>query len=556
MTGPGLPAPQASPAVRRGADLVAGLSIAGLLLPEAVAYSSIAGLPPQQGIIALFAGLVGYFLAGSSRFAIVSATSSSAAVLAAATADIAPNDPALRLALGAGLVLITALFFLLAALARLGSVTNFIAKPVLRGFAFGLAIVIITKQLASVVGVKPEHADLLRFAYGLLSALPQWNLVGIAIIALSLALLFLFNRWRRVPGGLLVIVLSIVAVRVLDLQQYGVHLVGDIDLQVAWPTWPQLSLAQWLRLGELGLAMVLILYAESYGSIRSLAIKHGENVQPDRDLLALGISNLASGLLRGMPVGAGYSASVANEAAGAVSRWAGGLAALVLLLIVLTLLPSIALTPEPVLAAIVIHALRNALNPASLRPYFLWRRDRLVVIVAIFGVLLLGVLGGLLAAIAMSLVLMLRRFAQSGVSILGRLGEGHDFVSLEQHRQVQQIPGLLILRPDEPLFFANAERILNQSQHLVAAARAPLHTVILSLEESPDLDSSSLEALEDFLTAQEARGLRVLLARLKPAPLMLLGRVMPTRLASATFTDLSVDDAVANAMHALEAAPH
>ncbi len=168
--------PAVSEVQSRVRDLIAGLSIAGLLLPEAVAYASIANVPPQMAVIALFAGLACYALLGSSRFAIVSATSSSAAVLAAVTGSIANGDTGLRLALCIGLVILTGLFFLLASVAKLGGITDFIAKPVLRGFAFGLAIVIILKQLPKVVGVNPASSDLWRFAFELFERATNWNL--------------------------------------------------------------------------------------------------------------------------------------------------------------------------------------------------------------------------------------------------------------------------------------------------------------------------------------------------------------------------------------------
>jgi MFS superfamily sulfate permease-like transporter len=528
----------------RWQDVIAGLSIAGLLLPEAVAYSSIGNLPPQAGVIALFAGLICYGLFGSSRFAIVSATSSSAAVLAAATASIANGDAGFRLTLAIGLVLITGLFFLLAGLARMGGITDFIAKPVLRGFAFGLAIVIILKQCANVAGVHPLNGDMIRFVSALISQIALWNPVGIAVGAVALSLLFLLARIRRLPGGLVVIVLGIAAGKWLDLPHYGVGLAGAIHLELATPTLPLLSRSEWLRLGELGFAMVMILYAESYGSIHSFAKKHDDPVLPNRDLLALGASNLVSGLFHGLPVGAGYSATAANEAAGAVSRLAGWVAALVVLAIVLTLLPSIALLPEPVLAAIVIHALSHTLRPAIFRPYFTWRRDRLLIIVSVTGVLLLGVLDGLLAAVGISLLLMLQRFSESGISVLGRLGQGHDFVNMALHPEAQAVAGVIILRPDEPLFFANAERILSQARQTIAAAGTSVHTVILSLEESPDLDSSSLEALLDFFGFVTAQEKRLLLARLKDPVLEILKRIVPPGLAASSFSGLSVDEAV------------
>ncbi|AMP06766.1 SulP family inorganic anion transporter [Collimonas pratensis] len=534
-----------TPAPKRviSADLVAGLSIAGLLLPEAVAYSSIANLPPQTGVIALFAGLLCYGLFGSSRFAIVSATSSSAAVLAAATASMANGDIGLRMTLAIGLVMITGLFFLLAGLARMGSVTDFIAKPVLRGFAFGLAIVIIVKQIASVVDIHPVHSDMTRFIPEMLAQAGRWNWISVAVMAAALALLFLFARLRRVPGALLVIVIGVAAGQWLNLQQYGVGLVGSIHLQLALPTLPMLSRADWLRLGELGFAMGMILYAESYGSIRSFAIKHGDTTAPNRDLLALGASNLLSGLFHGMPVGAGYSATSANEAAGATSRLSGWVAALVMLAIVLTLLPGIALTPEPVLAAIVIHAVSHTLNPMAFRPYFQWRRDRLVVVASVIAVLLLGVLDGLLVSIVISIFMMLRQFSQSTISILGQLGDSHDFVNMRTHPAAQPVAGIIILRPNEPLFFANAERILSQARRSIAAAK-DLHTVILSLEESPDLDSTSLEGLHDFFTFVEASGLQLLLARLKDPVYDIMKNAVTPAFPAACLSALSVAEAV------------
>jgi MFS superfamily sulfate permease-like transporter len=525
-------------------DVIAGLSLAGLLLPEAVAYSSIANLPPQAGVIALFAGLICYGLLGTSRFAMVSATSSSAAVLAAASASLANGDNGLRLALGMGLVLMTGLFFALAGIMRIGSVSDFIAKPVLRGFAFGLAIVIILGQIANVVGVHPHHSDFLRFVAELFGQIGNWNWAAVAVSMAALLLLFLLARVPRIPGGLVVIVLGIMAGKWLHLSQYGIGLVGNIDLQLATPALPALSYPQWLRIAELSAAMVMILYAESYSSIRSFALKHGDSVSPNRDLLALGAGNLMSGLFHGMPVGAGYSATSANEAAGAVSRLAGWVAAAALLIVVLILLPEVALTPIPVLAAIVMHAVGHTLRLAVFRPYFTWRRDRLVIVAAVLAVLAFGVLDGLLAAIAVSLVMLLQRMAQSSVTVLGRLGGGHLFVSRKTHPEAQEIPGMLILRPDTGLFFGNAERILTQVRNDIHLAGDAVRVVILSLEESPDLDSSSVEAIADFCAAIHGQDKHLLLARLKTPAQEVLGRAGIGELPIAVLRDLSVDDAV------------
>jgi len=530
-------------------DLVAGLAVAGLLVPEAVAYSSIAGLPPRYGVIALLAGLLCYGLLGSSRLAIVSATSSSAAVLAAATAALAPGDPARHLLLAGALGLLTGLLFVAAGVARLGGLSSFISKPVLRGFTVGLAVVIIVKQLPYMLGVHAAHEDILRFVLDLHAQWRQWNPYDLALGGAALLLLFALRPLRRVPAALLVIALGIAAQVLWGLDRHGVALVGYIDLEFRLPTWPSLDDRQWLNMLELACALLLVLYAESYGSIRGFALKYGDPVRANRDLLALGLANTVSALCGGMAVGAGYSATSANDAAGARSRLAAWIAGLVVLLAVLSLLPYMELTPLPILAAIVIAAVSHSLKPGQLRFYFVWRRDRLVVVLAVAGVLAFGILTGLLAAVAVSVLMTLHGFSRTRVALLGRLGEGHDFVDIDSHPEAQLLPGLLILRPGTPLFFANAEQIMALiQQRLQAACSVPdgqvPRVLILSLEESPDLDGSSVEALVGLTRFAHEHDIGLLFARLHDAARTVLERALGDELVSGALSNWSVDDAV------------
>jgi MFS superfamily sulfate permease-like transporter len=522
------------------ADLVAGVSMAGLLLPEAVAYSGIAGMPPQAGVLALFAGLLVYGVIGRSRFAVVSATSSSAAVLGAATLSLAGPDAALRAALAAGLVLATGLAFLAAGAMRLGSICSFISKPVLRGFSFGLALVIILKQLPKLTGTHPDSDTAPVLAWKLLAALPQWNWSALALGLAALAALALLARLPRLPGALLVIAAGIAAAQGLGLGARGVAVVGRIDLALALPAPPLLSQGQWVSIAELAIALVLLVFAESYGAIRTMALKHGDGVDPNRDLWALGASNVVAGLLHGLPVGAGFSATAANEAAGATSRKAAWIAGLVVLALVALCLPWIELTPEPVLAAVVIHAVSHTLSLAAFRPYFMWRRDRFVVVAAAIAVVALGVLNGLLAGIAISVAMTLRGLSEPRLSELGRRLDGHDYLGL-QHAGVARVPGVLILRPEAPLFFANVERMLAEMRTRIAAASP--RAFVLSLEETPDLDGTTIEALAAFTAEQGAAGRATVLARLKDPVLALLQHAMAGQ--SATQLEAgSVDDAV------------
>lgn len=555
-----------APALPAGADWVAGLSIAGLLLPEAVAYAGIAGLPPQAGVMALFAGLLAYGLLGSSRFAIVSSTSSAAAVLAAAMASVLHVSEAHRHLMGVAMVLMAGLIFALAGLARLGAVSQFIAKPVLRGFALGLALTIVVKQLPVAVGVHPQHSDFLRYAWDLLGQWRQWNPQGLAMMLAALLVLRLLGRWKAVPGALLVIAAGIALDALGYCGLWGIKAVGSLALGGSRPEVPDLALADWLRAGQLAMALALILYAESYSSIRSLALRHGDAVSPNRDLLALGAANALSALFQGMPVGAGYSASSANEVAGARSKAAGLIACAVVGLLVWQLLPWMERIPEPLLAAIVIHAVAHTLNPAVVRPYFAWKRDRFVVLAAFVAVILLGVLDGLLLAIAVSIAMLLKRFAEPRVSWLGQLAQSRDYVDTARHPEAVAVPGLLIARPEAPLFFGNADAIFAAIRERVDAMSgqkdeknekdgAGLRAVVLSLEESPDLDGTSLEALAEFAAQMQRQGLPLVLARTKDAVRELLARVQPPGLQTSAYAAWSVDDAVRPWLRAQAPAP-
>ncbi|MDR1310807.1 MAG: hypothetical protein LBK01_02875, partial [Burkholderiaceae bacterium] len=346
----------------QGQDLLSGLAITGLLLPQALAYSSIGDMPAQAGIIALLAGLFCYGILGGSRFALVSPTSSSAVVLAAATASLAGNSPSGRLVVAGALVLAISLVFVLSAIIRIGNITDFIDRPVLRGFTFGLCIFIVIKQMDTVLGVQSTSQSLIYFIVDIVSQAAQWHLPSILLSAASLACLLILGRLKRLPSSTLVIILGVLASYFLDLSSYGVPLVGQISMTSAVPTIPVLGWKEWADILKLAVGITFILYAESYGAIGSFAMKHGDTLSPNRDLFALGVCNFLSGLFQGMPVGAGYSATAANETYGAQTRMSGIISLLITVVILLTALPFIAWIPRPVLASIVIYIMLSTLR--------------------------------------------------------------------------------------------------------------------------------------------------------------------------------------------------
>ena len=533
-------------------DLIAGLSVAGLLLPEAIAYASIAGLPPQHGVVAAIAGLLVYALLGRSRFAIVAPTSSSAAILAAAAASAElAQTPEQRLALAAGAVLLTGVFLLCASVARMGALAQFISRPVLRGFALGLAVIIALRQAPALTGLALESHTVGGFVWALAWRLWEVNGASLGLGLGALGLLLGLRRWPLAPAPFIALSAGVACAYGFDLRGLGVASVGRLDMTLIAPGLPDLSQDSWEALGRVALPLVLIIFAESWGSMRSLGLRHGDRLNPQRELFALGLANIASGLLRGLPVGAGFSASCANEAAGAMSRMAGLVAGLCMVALAALFAPLVARIPQPVLAAVVIYAVLPSLDPRPLLD--LWRigRDQYLALAAALGVPLLGVVDGMLLAVALSVVATLGRLASPRIERLGRLADSRAYVDLVAHPEALTDPRILVVRPTEALFFANAETVFARMNDSLAAGQgAPV--VILSLEDSSDLDATALEALIEWEAQLRGQGRVLLLARCKQHVRDLLLRAHPA-LAAPQRSFWSVDEAFEGALALVEA---
>jgi len=528
----------------RWPDLLAGLAISGLVVPEALAYAGIAGAPPLSGLMAAIAGMISYALLGTSRYAIVAATSSSAAVLAAALPAIPGMTVGEQMALSAALVISSGLLFLLCSVLGLGAMAAFIARPVVRGFSLGIAAIISVRQFATLCGLHAAHTAVLPLLLELFARRAQWHVPSLLLGLVALASLLLLRRVPRMPATLVVLALGTTCLPLLGAHGAGIGVVGPIEMTGVHPRLPELPLDAWFHTAGVSLALMLVLFAESYGAVRSCALRHGDTINVNRELLGLGAANVVAGLFQGLPVGAGYSATYANESLGARSRLAGVVAAAGVVATLCFLRPWVARIPEPVLAAIVIYSMRHALGFAPLRPYLAWKRDRAVLAVAVGAVLCFGILNGLLVAIGASLVLLIRELSQPRFSVLGRLGGGHDFVSITAHQGAVTIPGMLILRPEEPLFFGNVEAVLDKAATQLAAAPAT-HMLILSLEESPDLDGTAIEALGQFAAQLRRKGCELRLARLKDPVLEVLDAAALPGLTGAALSSASVDAVVA-----------
>ena len=531
-------------------DLTAGLCVAGLLIPEAVAYAGLARLPVVHALTATVTGLFIYAVFGGSRFAIVAPTSSTATLAAAAVLSIPGTADGTHT--GAYLQALVALVLLaggilsLLACAGQGQISAFISRPVLRGFAFALAITIVIKQLPDALGfsLPPEMvSDPLHILFFALTHVQNWHLPSLAVALVAGIFVLVLKRFPLLPASMMVMVLSMVAAFFLDLKSMGIQEVGALQRPNFEIRIPTLRLDEWMRAAELAFGLVVLIFAESWGSMRSQALAHGDRLNANKELMVLGVCNMVSSLLQGLPVGAGFSASSANAAAGAQSRWAGAAALFIVAVAVAVALPVFHLLPRPVLAIAVISALWHAISPGPLITVWRMNRDRLLLVGSVIAVLLLGVLYGMLAAIALSLIAALRRFSQPVVHELGQLGTSRNFVVLDGHTDAATVAGVMILRPEEPLFFASAERVA--ADVLMAAGNKPsVKFVILSLEESSDLDSTAAECLLELHKRLKNNGQQLTLARVKGPVRELLAHLAPNELGTAERMFWSVADAV------------
>ena len=497
------------------ADIIAGIALAGLLVPEGMAYAGIAGVPPQMGLYAAIAGMFVYALFGTSRQLAVTATSSSAAMLAALVAPIAADDSTRYVVLASGASIAAGVIFLLGGVLKLGVVSEFISKPVLKGFVFGLALTIMVKQAHKLTGISAGKGNFFHMVWHLITSVKEANLWVCAIGATAIAVMFLLSAVApRVPSALMVLVLGVLSISWSSLKQHDVEVVGTIQAGM-----PSLSLPRVgeddiadLFLGAIGI--VLVLTAEGLAASRTFAAKNRYEINPNQELCAMGAANIASGLLGGIIVGGGMSGTAANDSGGARTQLSTITSSIFVGLTLAYLLPLIRNLPEAVLGAIVVHAVAHLVDVRTLKYYADLRSGSIwIAIAALFGVLLMGILKGLIFAVGLTLVILMRKLSSPQDSVLGRLAGSGNFVDVGRHPEAEQIPYLLIFRPNGILFFANANRIRNRLRELTKSTNVPLRAVVINLEASPEIDVTSLEMLEQLRNELEESGIALHFAR-------------------------------------------
>ena len=501
------------------ADVAAGLTVWALMVPQALAYAGIAGVPVQNGLYVLPLAVVGYLLLGSSRHLYVGPSAAVASLSASTVALVAgaSTGSAEYIALTVVLTLMVGVIYIAGGLARMGFVARFFARPVLEGFIVGLGLYIAIGQLPKVVGITKPSGDTLSVLWNTLTDVGSWQWTTVAVGVVALVALFGFARFApKLPGVIIVVALGILVSDALDLDDHGVAIVGDVPTGFEFVSLSSVSLDDLGKMVPGALAIVIVGLAQSLAIAKSYAAKYHYSVDANREMLGYGAANIGAGVLQGFTVTGGPSASAAAERVGAKSPGAFLVSALMALLTVLFLAGLFEDLPQPVLGAIVIWAVSGMIDPGRVTQY--WRAQSLefwAALGALLGVLVINILPGVAIGVALSFILLIHTIDHPHIASLGRSRDGSRYADLEDDTEATPIPRVHIHRFEAELIFANADIFQDDLLARIRAAEPPPHTVILDFEAISQIDVTGAQTLRSVHDALETRGIRLIIARAK-----------------------------------------
>jgi high affinity sulfate transporter 1 len=496
------------------ADLIAGVSVAALLIPESLGYARVAGLPPEVGLYAAPLALLGYAIFGRSTVLVVATSSSTAALSLSVIAELnAGGDAGSAVPLAAALALFTGAALLAVGITRLGWVANFMSKTVIEGFIIGLSISIIVGQLDGLLGIEVEGENSFEQVWDVLSQVGRWDAPTVAVGAVSLALLFGLERFvRKLPAALTVVVLGVLYIRLAD--PSGVAIVGAIPQGLPEFGMPDVSGSQIAGLIAGGLAVALVGFSEGYGAASAFARRYGDRLDNDQEFIALGISNIGAGLTSGMVVGGSLSKTAAGVAAKAKSQVSNAVNAVLVVLTLLFLAPFFEDLPEAALAAIVIHALWHSASPRKLAAVRkVVRAEFWLAILVLVAVLALDTLPAIALGVIISLLAVIYRVSFPRTDELRRDATTGAFESAELSEDRERIEGFVVYRFDAPLIYANAKTFGAAARALVDDARPQASVLVVDCEEMFGIDFTGVEAVAGLVEDMRERDVDVRLTR-------------------------------------------
>ncbi len=495
-------------------DLIAGVTLAAYLIPAGLGDASLANLPSEAGLYAcIFSGLVFWPLC-SSRQTAITITSSLSLLVGASLGEFAGGDVARYGALAATTALVAGALSFVAWLVRAGVLVDFISETVLVGFKCGIALVIASTQLPKLFGLSGSHGDFWERVTFFLSHLYETNALSLVVGLCALGALLVGKRyWPRLPVSLFVVIVAIAMASVTDLGGRDVKMLGEVPQGLPSPRLPAIQAGDVNDVLPLAMACFLLGAVETAAIGRMYARKHGYRFDPNQEFLALASANLAAGLGQGLPVSGGMSQSLVNEAAGARTPLSSLVAAVVTLIVTLSLSGMLRNLPQPVLAAIVLVAVSGLVKIPVLKK--LWQFDigeLGIAAVAMVGVLGSGILRGVLIGAVLSLVLLLRRGSRPYTTELGRVADTEYFSDRVRHPENAIVPGVFLFRCDGPLLYFNVQYVQDRFVELLTRRDGDVELVIFFLGTTPAIDLAGAEMLEALQTSLSTRGIALELA--------------------------------------------
>lgn len=502
-----------------GRDVAAGLVLTGLLAPAGMAYAAAAGLPPVNGLYASIVPLVVYALCGPSRILVLGPDSALTPLIAAAVLPAMATSPEHALAVAGMLAVMAGAICVLAGLFRFGFLAELLSAPVRYGYLHGIAITILISQAAKFCGFSVPGETLLDQLRGFVDGLRDGRFNGwaLAVGAACLVLILVVRRVSKaIPATLIAVVLGVGITIVLGLEDRGVKVVGDLPSGVPSPSWPSLGWTDVRDLLGAALGIAFVAFADTSVLSRTMAMRRREPVSDNHELVALGLSNIVTGLFQGFPISSSSSRTPVAESAGARTQLTGVVAAAAMVLLAVAAPSVFRHMPDATLAAIVIAAAISLIDLPALRHLFRVRRSEFVLaIAAILAVAVLGPVSGAVVAISLSVLNFLRLAWKPHTAELVRVDGLKGYHDRGRHPEGRTIPGLLLYRFDAPLFFANARFFATDLNQCIAARQDDITTVIVTAEPITDVDATAAEMLRDLLAELRSRGIDLRFAELK-----------------------------------------
>lgn len=498
-------------------DLVAGLSLTALLVPQGMAYAQLAGLPAVTGLYTTVLSLLAYALFGPSRILVLGPDSSLGPLIAATILPLvgAGGEPGKAIALAGALALMMGLICIAAGMLRAGTVAQLLSKPVRIGYLNGIAVVVLAGQLPKLFGFGVDGDHPLSQLWSFFRGLGQTSPAALAIGLSSLFLILGVRRWRpRLPAVLLAVVGATLAVILFDLE--GVSLVGAVPAGFPTISFPAVAWDEYRTLFLAAAGMAFVTLTDTSALSRAFATEAGDHVDPNQEIAALGLANVAAGLFSGFPLSASSSRTAVAKTAGAHTQLVGVIGAVAIMILLVFANDLTERLPTAALAAIVIVAGLSLLDVAEMR--WLWtarRTEFFLCLAALLGVVIIGVLEGIVVAILLSLSDFVRRAWRPHDAELGRVAGRKGYHDLGRHPEADQVPGLVLYRFDAPLFFANAEFFGDRIRQILARHDAPVKWVVVAAEPVTDVDTTGAEILERLMDELEAGDVRLGFAALK-----------------------------------------